>query len=94
MKKKYWITAVLITIYHLSMACDVCDKQQPKITAGLTHGVGPTSNWDWVNISIITAFTLLTLFLSIKYLAKPGEKNKNHIKRSILTNSEQYDETR
>ena len=88
MSKKYWITAVLISLHHLSMACDVCEKQQPKITAGLTHGAGPESNWDWVSISIIAVFTLLTLFLSIKYLMKPGEKNKNHIKRSIFINSE------
>jgi len=90
MNKKTIITAIFLAVHQVIWACDVCDKQQPKITAGLTHGAGPESNWDWVNISIITAFTLLTLFLSIKYLIKPGEKNQDHIKRSILTNSEHY----
>lgn len=74
--------------YQFSMACDVCEKRQPKITAGLTHGAGPDSNWDWVSISIITVFTIITLYLSIKYIVKPGEKNESHIKRTILTNSE------
>lgn len=67
-------------------ACPVCKKQQPTITQGLTHGAGPQSNWDWVIITIILLITLLTLFYSLKYLIKPGEKNANHIKQSILRN--------
>ncbi len=88
MKIRYLITFLLLIAYQFSSACELCEKRQPKITAGFTHGVGPDSNWDWVNISIITLFTLITLYLSIKYLVKPGEKNKDHIKRSILTNTE------
>ena len=92
MRIKYLITVFLLGAFQVSKACDICEKRQPKITAGLTHGVGPESNWDWVNISIITVFTLLTLYLSIKYLVKPGEKNGNHIKRSILTNTDHHEE--
>lgn len=69
-------------------ACDVCEQQQPKITQGITHGTGPQSNWDWVIIGAVAALTLVTLILSIKYLVKPGEKNENHIKQTILTNFE------
>lgn len=65
-------------------ACEVCQKQQPKVTQGLTHGAGPQSNWDWVIIAVISAITLLTLMYSIKYLIKPRENNTNHIKQSIL----------
>ncbi len=83
--------ALLILLFALSLqivsACPVCEKQQPKITQGLTHGAGPQSNWDWVIIAIIAAITLLTFLYSLKYLIKPGEKNTNHIKQSILSNS-------
>lgn len=83
--------ALLILLFALSLqivsACPVCEKQQPKITQGLTHGAGPQSNWDWVIITIITAITVFTFIYSLKYLIKPGEKNTNHIKQSILSNS-------
>lgn len=65
-------------------ACPVCEKQQPEITQGLTHGTGPQSNWDWVIIAVITAITVLTFVLSLKYLIKPREKGTSHIKRLIL----------
>jgi hypothetical protein len=71
---------------HVStFACPVCEKQQPKITQGITHGAGPQSNWDWVIIAIITLITVLTLIYSVKYLIKPGEKDADHIKKSILS---------
>ncbi|WP_276977237.1 hypothetical protein [Flavobacterium filum] len=83
--------AILILLFALSIqivsACPVCEKQQPKITQGLTHGAGPQSNWDWVIITVITTITVFTFFYSLKYLIKPGEKNNNHIKHSILSNS-------
>ena len=86
MKVKYLISVLVIFIAQIAVACPVCEKQQPKITQGLTHGVGPQSNWDWVIIAIITLIAVLTLIYSIKYLLKPGEKNENHIKQSILSN--------
>ncbi len=86
MKVKYLISVLVIFIAQIAVACPVCEKQQPKITQGLTHGVGPQSNWDWVIIAIISLITVLTLIYSIKYLIKPGEKNNDHIKQSILRN--------
>ncbi|MEZ5149346.1 MAG: hypothetical protein R2759_20340 [Bacteroidales bacterium] len=74
----------LVFINLQSIACEVCEKQQPKITMGLTHGSGPQNNWDWVIIGIISIITVLTLILSLKYLIRPGEKNSDHIKRFIL----------
>jgi hypothetical protein len=65
-------------------ACDACKLQQPKITQDFTHGTGPESNWDWLIVAIIAVITLATLFYSFKFLIKPGEKNKKHIKNSIL----------
>lgn len=72
--------------YQLIMACDACEKNQPKITQGFTHGTGPESNWDWVIIIIISAITVLTFIFSLKYIIRPGEKNNDHIKKTILSN--------
>lgn len=80
--------AILFFILSLQVvsACPACEKQQPRITQGLTHGTGPESYLDWVIISVIIAITLLTLIYSLKYLIKPGEENADHIKQSILGN--------
>lgn len=86
MKLKYLLSVLIIFIAQIAIACPVCEKQQPKITQGLTHGAGPQSDWDWVIIAIITLIAVLTLIYSIKYLLKPGEKNNDHIKQSILSN--------
>ena len=86
MKLKYLLSVLIVFIAQIAIACPVCEKQQPKITQGLTHGVGPQSNWDWVIIAIISLITVLTLIYSIKYLIKPGEKNVDHIKQTILIN--------
>ncbi len=84
MRIKVFLILVFTLSVQISVACSACEKQQPKITQGLTHGAGPQSNWDWVIIVIITFITILTLVFSLKYLIKPGEKNANHIKQSIL----------
>ncbi len=86
-KIKYLFTLTgLLFLNGTIWACPACEKNQPKITQGLTHGTGPQSNWDWVIIAVITAITILTLIYSVKFLIKPGEKNANHIKQSILNN--------
>jgi len=85
-KVKYLLLSVLLMLTQVcAFACPVCEKQQPKITQGITHGAGPQSNWDWVIIAIITLITVLTLIYSVKYLIKPGEKDADHIKKSILS---------
>jgi NADH:ubiquinone oxidoreductase subunit 3 (subunit A) len=86
MRSKFALTALFFLIVEIVAACPACEKQQPKITLGLTHGAGPQSNWDWVIIAIIFAITVLTFIFSLKYLFKPGEKNSNHIKQTILNN--------
>lgn len=69
------------------VSCPVCEQRQPKITRGITHGAGPQSGWDWVIIAMIAIITLLTLILSLKYLIRPGEHHRDHIKHTILNNS-------
>jgi hypothetical protein len=88
MKKKLsaWCGLFVLTTYQVALACPTCERQQPKITRGITHGTGPDSSWDYLIVAVITLITLYTLFYSIKWLIKPGEKNKQHIKYFILNN--------
>lgn len=86
MKIKSGLILLFMLFLQMATACPVCQKQQPKITQGLTHGAGPQSNWDWVIIAVITLITVLTFIFSMKYLIRPGEKNTGHIKQLILNN--------
>jgi len=49
---------------------------------------GPTMQmpriWDYAIVAIAIVVLVLSLFLSIKYLIRPGEKEGNHIKKKIL----------
>ena len=84
MKKKLIVTTLIIAIPFLTMACPTCERNQPKILKGIVHGSGPESNWDYISMYLISIITIITLFYSIKYLIKPGEKNTDHIKFTIL----------
>lgn len=84
MKLRYLITLAAVVLTQVVLACPVCEKQQPAITRGITHGAGPSGNWDWAIVGIISVLVLLTLFYSAKYLIRPGEKDENHIKQAFL----------
>ncbi len=88
MKKKIMLMLFII-MYQWAFACPLCEQAQPRILRGITHGTGPQSNWDFVIIAAIMTIATYCLFLSIRYLYKPGEKNINHIKNSIF-NTSQY----
>lgn len=64
-------------------ACPVCERNQPKVFKGVVHGVGP-EQWDYVIMWVFIIITLATLYYSVKWLIKPGEKEASHIKYSIL----------
>ncbi len=68
------------------LACPVCEKQQPKILRGITHGAGPQDNWDYIIVWAMVVIVVFTLFFSIKWLIRPGERSQTHIKRLILNN--------
>jgi len=85
MGAKVFLTLVFLFSIQIVSACPACEKQQPQITQGLTHGTGPQSNWDWVIIGIVIVITLFTFVFSLKYLIKPGENNPDHIKQLILS---------
>ena len=84
MKRTLITLAIAIVSIVNAMACPVCERNQPKVLKGVVHGAGPENQWDYVIVWIIVAITVVTLFYSVKWLIRPGEKNKNHIKYYIL----------
>ncbi|MEP6713371.1 MAG: hypothetical protein ABJA37_13175 [Ferruginibacter sp.] len=85
MKKIITLLPVLFIVFF-TMACPVCERQQPRILRGITHGAGPENNADYIIVWAAVAIVLFTLFFSIKWLIQPGEKSAAHIKRFILNN--------
>jgi hypothetical protein len=75
---------IILLVQQSALACPACEKAQPKITRGLTHGVGPQNNWDWIIVALISVITVITFFYALKYIFKPGEKDDKHIKKTIL----------
>lgn len=84
MRKIIAIAGSVIALPVTGWACDACQKQQPAFTRGITHGAGPAGNADWIIVIAMVAVSLVTLFLSARYLVRPGEKHKSHIKHSIF----------
>jgi hypothetical protein len=82
--QKILITLILLFLHVTLMACPVCEKQQPQLLKGITHGAGPESNWDYLIIFLIVAIVLVSLYFSLKWLIKPGEKQLSHIKHTVL----------
>ena len=74
----------MIVLGIAAMACPACEAQQPKILRGITHGSGPTSNWDYVAGIVTILIVIVVLFYTIKWLINPGETETSHIKRTIL----------
>jgi hypothetical protein len=80
----FLIPGIWLTTYLPAKACDACKQQQPKFLQGITHGTGPTSNWDYVIVSIMVIITLYSLYALIKCLAKPENTEHQDIKKIIL----------
>lgn len=85
MKRLLLMISILVTGFTAT-ACPTCEIAQPRYLKGISHGSGPQSQWDLVIISITVVIVLATLFFSIKFLVKPGEKSATHIKHFILNN--------
>ena len=78
---------MLLLLLHLAaIACPVCERNQPRVLKGITHGAGPNNRWDYIIVWTAVVIVLATLFFSVKWLIRPGEKSASHIKRSILNN--------
>ncbi|MFZ1660017.1 MAG: hypothetical protein WAT61_14415 [Flavobacteriales bacterium] len=77
--------SLLTLLFSVPMwACEVCEKQQPAVLKGISHGTGPQSGWDMPIIYVSALIVLVTLIYAVKFLVKPGEGAEDHIKRSIL----------
>jgi hypothetical protein len=82
--KKIIFAFIFATAAFSLYACPVCERAKARTAFGsITHGVGPTSNWDYVAVWIVVIAVLLSFFYSVKWLIKPAEKNTDHIKYSI-----------
>lgn len=84
MIKKLIGTLCLSLIAVFVAACPVCERQQPEVLKGISHGAGPSGNWDYIIIAAAVVVVALTLFYTVKWIIRPGEKDAGHIKRTIL----------
>ena len=82
--RKIYLFIVLLLSQLTTLACPACEKQQPKLLRGITHGTGPESQWDYVIVMATVVATCITLFYSIKWLIRPNESMLGHIKFSII----------
>ena len=82
--KKLFLFLCLTTSNAIINACPICDKQQPALLKGITHGTGPQGTMDYIIIICVAIIVLMTLILSVKMLIRPGEKSPHHIKYKIL----------
>lgn len=82
--KKTLLTGLLFLSGLALSACPVCEKQQPAVLKGITHGGGPDSQWDYVIVIAGVIIVALTLFYSLKWIFRPGETSPDHIKRMII----------
>lgn len=82
--KRIALSLVVFLQFFTALACDVCQNNQPKGLENISHGSGPESQWDMVIIWTAAVIVVLTLFFSLKYLIKPNEKAKDHIKNIVL----------
>jgi len=82
--KKVTLVILLMACQVMALACPVCEKNQPAVLKGISHGTGPESNWDYAIVIGMVIITLLTLIYTIKYVVKPGEKEDSHIKRTVI----------
>lgn len=87
--KKILLTFIIIGMAYLTVtACPVCERNQPKLLKGLVHGAGPDGTLDYVIVGVVVLISIITLYLSIKRIMHPGEKQEDHIKRFIISSND------
>lgn len=82
--KKTGLLILSTTIGSGLYACPVCQRNQPKVLAEISHGSIPDSQWDYVIVALVGSIVLISLILSIYQLLRPGEEGGEHIKKTIL----------
>ncbi|MCQ6958358.1 hypothetical protein [Mucilaginibacter aquariorum] len=88
-KHPFYLNTLLLAVaifgaHSTAMACDACKAQQPKFLQGITHGAGPSSNWDYAVVSLMVIITVYSFYAMVKCLARPREKSHENIKNIIL----------
>jgi hypothetical protein len=87
--KKYAVLLLPLLLHSAAHACPACERAQPRLLRGITHGTGPDSRWDYLIVWLAVIATVFTLFYSIKWLIHPGESDAAHIKHSIFLHDNQ-----
>jgi len=91
MKKKIAISFTLGIANRVVFAGSGKEGELPGFLQGLLHGAGPAEHkWDYIIAGVMLIITVLTLYYSIKWLVRPGEKSPDHIKRTVLEDDD-YD---
>ena len=90
MKKLLCLIPMLFFI-TVAKTCPVCEKKQPEILKGITHGAGPQTDWDYVIVWFMVLILTTTLAFTLKWIFNPGEKSNTHIKRLVL-NPDDYED--
>ncbi len=80
----FLLTSLCLIPGGVVLACDVCQRQQPKFLGGITHGAGPQNDWDYVIVAAMVLIAFISLVYAVWWTFKPGEKDKKHIKYSIF----------
>lgn len=76
-------TIIFLFIGKVGMACEVCQKNQPKVLQNITHGPGPSGMLDYIIIWSGIVIVVFTLYFSVKLLIRPRESNSDHIKNIV-----------
>ncbi len=82
--RKLIVFLFFTAISYASMACPVCDRNKKTALEKLSHGSTPNSSWDYIIVIAMIIIAVATLFYSVKWLIKPNENNRSHIKFSFL----------
>lgn len=85
MKKLTLFVLWMLTLsINEAFACEVCKQNQPEPLRNITHGTGPQGDWDYIIITAGIVIVSFTLFYSLKFLIRPGEKDPGHIKNIVV----------
>jgi len=79
-----FITFLLLGMPLKALACEVCENRQPDVLKGVTHGIGPQGNIDYIITWAAIVIVGVTLFFSIKFLVKTNESKPDHIKNIVV----------
>ncbi|GAA3976946.1 hypothetical protein [Hymenobacter antarcticus] len=84
MKKNLFALLTGLLLALPTLACPVCEKNQPKGFAGVTHGVGHGGPFDYVMLYGSIAVVAVTFILFFRYLLRPDNR-RNQARREQLT---------